>query len=189
VLYILKEANDGKEGKGDGNWNLANHLMSNGGGWQTWNNIARWQYLIEKSNEGVTWEKIPKADKTFRIKMLNKIAFLNLKKVAGGAAAKPNEIWTYSWEDKDLIKKQISMYNADVIICCGTGEMVLDRKLVELNEWKETSNGIKYQLIKANEFTQIIISFYHPANRGKKGKEMFNLLMNAYKEIQNIKDK
>jgi len=70
VLYILKEVNGG------GSWNLKKFLNDNGGRFQTWNNIARWQYGIENKEQNV-WDRVKNINKDFRKTQLRNIAVIN----------------------------------------------------------------------------------------------------------------
>lgn len=112
ILYVLKEAN------WTGSVNLCEWLLSEPAKnyWKTWNNIARWTKALIAGGEYP--QKVSKADKSYWLK---KIAFLNLKKVGGGSRANDGEIRNYAIRDKEFIKRQIILYNPDIIICCGRG--------------------------------------------------------------------
>jgi len=178
VLYILKEVNGGK------NWDLRNFL-SKGGRWRTWNNVVRWQFGIENVNDNSIkrFNEINYVNNEIRKKYLNKIAVVNLKKVSGSNSSKMSEIERYSREDRDYLKKQIKLYEPDVIICCGTGEIVEKHKLTEgLTEWKHTSSGIKYS--QNNE--TIVIDYFHPQQYRIRKEKLYIDLIYAYLEIKNV---
>lgn len=176
VLYILKEVNGGE------NWNLRDFLNKNGGRFQTWNNIARWQYGIENIKQQNIWDKIKDIDEDFRKTQLRKIAVVNLKKVPGKETSKMDEIWKYAWNDRELLKKQISLYSPDIVICCGTGEIVKKYKLVDnefIENWSKSSSELDYHLTKNN---RLIISHCHPQKR-LDNKQKYIPLIKTIEEI------
>ena len=178
VLYILKEVNGGK------NWDLRDYIKG-GGRPTTLNNIARWQFGIENINKEMSYDKIRRVSQEFRKRQLKSIAVMNIKKEPGGATAIPKQIWTYSWDDRKYLKAQIAIYQPDVIICCGTGEIVRERELVhrfKKEEWQSSSRGILYYINKTGHKQQIIISFCHPAIRFN-AKTKFIDLIETLKEI------
>ena len=175
VLYILKEVNGGK------NWNLRDFLNINGGRFQTWNNIARWQYGIENFEEQNLWDKVEHIEEEFRKKQLRKIAVVNLKKVPGTETSEMSEIRKYAWNDRELLKRQISLYEPNIIVCCGTGEIVKEYKLVDnefFKNWTKSNSNLNFHLTK-NE--RLIISHCHPQKR-LGNKEKFSPLIKTVEE-------
>jgi hypothetical protein len=178
VLYILKEVNGGDS------WDLKKYLEK-GGRASTWNNIARWQYGIKNYQREITWDEVKNISNEFRVKQFKDIAVMNLKKVSGGATSKSKEIWTYAWDDKVYLQKQIALYNPDIIICCGTGEIVRERELIDKwgkDKWEKSSCEVKYHIKEISGKKQILISFCHPATRSN-AIEKFDQLIKTIKEI------
>lgn len=176
VLYILKEVNGGES------WDLR-EFLKNGGRGQTWNNITRWQFGIETAttNSRNCFEEIGYLDNEKRKKYLAKIAVVNLKKVSGSASSQMSEIFNYANKDKDFLTKQIELYSPNVIICCGTGEIVKRLGLIKsFNKWETTSKQVQY--FKNDRL--IIIDYFHPQARIGKEK-LYNDLIEAYLEIIN----
>jgi len=174
VIYILKEVNGGK------NWDLREFLR-NGARWRTWNNIVRWQFGIETENSIEHFSKISYVNNDTRKKYLSRLAVINLKKEPGGGNSNMSEIWNYSWNDKDYLKEQIELYKPDVVICCGTGEIVKEHKLINgIIYWNSTTNGINYS---TNEKT-IVIDYFHPQQYRIKKKKLYDDLISAYNEIR-----
>ena len=180
VLYILKEVNGGK------GWDLTKFLKE-GGRASTWNNVTRWQYGITNIDKDIRWGDIETISNETRKSQLKNIAIMNLKKEPGGAKAISKQVWTYALEDNEFLKKQIQIYSPDIIICCGTGEIVKNLELVEkFNEWEKSSYGeplIRYYRTVNQLKSQIIINYYHPAYYGKNTKELFYPLYKTIKEI------
>lgn len=185
VMYILKEVNGGEER--NHKWDLRIFLAGeNGGRSKTWNNIARWQYGIENFENKNLWEKVKRVDKAFRSEQLNKISAINLKKEPGGATSKMGEIWDYAWTDREYLKEQISLYDAHIIICCGTGDIVKEYKLVEdeyFKDWKTSSSGLNYFITKNQK---VIISHCHPQNRRISIKDKLTKLVETIKITEEL---
>lgn len=172
VLYILKEVNGGKNV--NKKWSLLAFLKK-GGRSQTWNNISIWQFGIQTIKQSHKWSDLVKLkNKKFRISQLESIAAINLKKEPGGNTAKMNIIWDYAWNDRELLKRQIKIYNPDIIVCCGVGEIVKKFELVEkFNNWEMSKYGIEYFKTKDNK---IIINYCHPEARIDSNYKYFPLI-------------
>ena len=180
ILYVLKEAN------WNGSVNLCEWILSEpkSGYWRTWNNIARWTKALIEGGEYPQY--VSKTDKSYWVK---KIAFLNLKKVGGGAKANKDEISEYAIRDKKFIKEQILLYNPDVIICCGRGQgknadLLYNEVLTDLNrsEWKKTIKTYNWFTFEINNKDIPVISFVHPQMWG--GHDRFK---EKYNDILDIK--
>lgn len=162
ILFVLKEAN--WEG---GNEDLCKYLLSEESPtyWKTWNNIARWSKAILEG--GDYQEKVSRSDKSL---WLRKVAFMNLKKVGGNERADNATIYNYAERDKAFIKRQIEIYEPDIIICCGRGkgknadilhDIVFSKD--EVSEWKEPVLMYNYFVVKIKDKNNIpVVSFYHP---------------------------
>ncbi|MDD3368771.1 MAG: hypothetical protein PHP50_07790 [Lachnospiraceae bacterium] len=185
LLFVLKEVNAENQ-----NFDLR-FFLKNGGNknyWRTWNNVARWTKGILEGGDYI--RKVSKADKTY---YLSKIAAMNLKKVGGRAFAENEKIREYTKRDAYYIKKQILLYNPDIIICCGRGDgknadLLFEDVLTEevCSNWKRTANGFYYFEIQLSEKKHVpVISFYHPQMRGGHAifEKRYHELMQVMKEI------
>ncbi|WP_165749028.1 hypothetical protein [Cellulophaga sp. Z1A5H] len=53
------------------------------------------------------------------------------------------QIWHHANEDKAMLKEQIELYDLNIIICCGAGDIVSNLQLIEnIGKFKSTANGI-----------------------------------------------
>lgn len=105
----------------------------------------------------------------------------------GDAVAENDTIYSFAEKDKVLLKRQIELYEPDIIICCGRGkgknadilhDIVFEKN--EVSEWKEPMLQYDYFLAKINNRKSIpVVSFYHPQMRG--GHELF---MKRYEEMK-----
>lgn len=184
ILFVLKEAN-----WENGNIDMCDYLLSEVSPtyWKTWNNIARWTKAIMEGGEYL--RHVSRSDKTY---WLRKVAFMNLKKVGGDAVAENETIYFFAENDRVYIKKQIELYEPDIIICCGRGEgknadilhdVVLDKS--EVSEWKEPVLQYNYFLATVNGKKNIpVVSFYHPQMRGNH--ELFE---KRYEEMKYVAGK
>jgi len=177
VLFILKEANGGKDEKWiDGDLRT---FLKDGARAYTWNNIVRWQYGIENINNSMSYWNI-KVDNKFRKEYLSKTAVINLKKIPGNSSSNTKEIAQFAETDKKNIIKQIDIYKPNIIICCGTGSIVKEKNIIfESIIWKHSSFGVNY--FKKDE--TIIIDYFHPAAR-KNGATLFWNLIKTIREIK-----
>jgi len=179
VLYILKEVNGGKERNSE--WDLR-YFLKEGGRRQTWDNIALWQFGINNLDQTFRWSelKLKTKDKSFRKKQIECIVAINLKKEPGGYTANSNLVWDYSWKDKELLIEQISIYKPEIIVCCGTGEIVQKYSLIEkFEKWRMSSFGIEFFVTKNKS---IIINYCHPEARIEDNYKYFPLI-ETLKEI------
>lgn len=89
---------------------------------------------------------------------LNHIAFMNVKKIGGGAQSDNEEIISYIKRDKEFLLQQIKIINPDIIIGCLTVTENWEH-LFEGIQWQESEYDIyiaKWKGIK-------LIDFYHPS--------------------------
>jgi len=85
-------------------------------------------------------------------------------------------------QDKEYIEKQFELYNADLVICCGTSSLlhqIIDFRIGG-NDWKITSRRVWYHQYADKKF---IIDFSHPLVRTKP-QLVFYSLVDAIKEIR-----
>jgi hypothetical protein len=178
VLYLLKEANGGK----DENWkggDLRCYLNNDAARWQTWNTVARWQYAIAHLKEDIDWNKVDRISTTFRKTLLKNAVVINLKKVPGDQQSNMKEIKVFAQRDKDFIKEQISIYKPHIVICGGTGNIVKELGLLgSFSKWDTSSRGVEYCII--NNTT--ILNYKHPGVRTSK-KKLFWDVAHTLREV------
>lgn len=175
VLYILKESNDFPSGS---DFTLKD-FIKNGARWQSWNNIARWQHGIQTYYQTGTAEYKNHITLTDRKNILRNIAVMNLKKETGGSSSKPQEILNHTINDFSLLKEQLNLYRPDIIICCGTGDIVVQQGLLnDIRQSIESTNETRY--IKDSK--TLLIKYFHP-QAYKNKKILFDILMEVIKDI------
>ena len=161
IMWILKEVNS----PDDEDWDMREvliNLKSSCGtkikeGWaSTFNPIVYTTYGILTN---LYWEDIPNTDVAPNIiDVIKKIAFVNIKKVSGGAVAVNNKLSDFHNKYSYVLKKQIESFIPDVIICGNTLEIIDDF-------------GNQYEYFKDNGMNfytsekHIIVDAFHPNNR------------------------
>lgn len=175
ILYIMKEVNGGA------GWNLKDFLYK-GGRSQTWDNVARWTEGLLNINQEYNWSYLEENNENRRKYYLKKIGVINLKKTSGHHTADNKKISMAASENRNLIKKQVDLYNPDIIICCGTADDFVknyfDSKFVN---WSMTKRGIQY--IKCNN--KIIVSFAHPEARIRDAYLYYSLIDGVREILEN----
>jgi len=174
ICFVLKEIN----GKKDKSWDLRNFLRE-GGRPQTWDNVSRWTHGISNLRDDIEWSKYQLISEKFRIKELSKIAAFNLKKSSGGHTTIANNLNNAVEQDRQYIKKQFELYEADITICCGTGGQLKWALGLEDMEWSTTRRGVQYLEYNSGKF---IVSFSHPAAR-VRDSFLHYALIDAVREI------
>lgn len=161
ITFVLKEANWENEDADLRDWIMSEVSSTY---WKTWNNIARWTKAIIEG--GPYPHDISRADKTY---WLSKISFLNLKKVGGDARAENDTIREYAIRDASYISEQLSLYQPDIIICCGRGDgknadLLYEEILTTTSPWQEPIDGFNYfyTTFDGKSIRTPVISFFHP---------------------------
>lgn len=173
ILYIMKEVNSYQ----NGGWSLT-EFISNGAIPQTWDNVARWTEGILNLEKDFDWEYLSRASDIRRSIYLKKIASINLKKTPGRHTSIYNEIRLATKNNKEIIKKQVDIYQPDIIICCGTSGLFVKDCLESGLTWQMTSRGIEYMILD----NTIIVSFSHPEAR-IADQYLYYALIDAIREI------
>ena len=166
ICFVLKEA----IAEGEENFDMRKWIDYYGGQPQTWDNIARWTQAILEG--GGYPDSISEND---RFKWLKQISFLNLKKLGGPTTSNPTVIRKFAYNDRVEIRKQLQIYQPDIIICCGklgnksvadcVHDWILDHKE---DDWNHSLGyaykGCCYFYTKAFGKTTAVLDCYHPSN-------------------------
>lgn len=156
ITCILKEVNaiDGFK------WSLTDFINKGACG-ATWNVVSRW---IAGILFGKSFDEVEDIDEKKRKKYLAPISVINLKKTPGGAESDDEIIAKFARDDKENIKKELKLYDPDIVICCGTGN-VFAKEILEREhfEWTQVSKDVFY--IWDNN--RLIIYTWHPQQRAK----------------------
>ncbi|MHA1211600.1 MAG: hypothetical protein ACTSSH_03975 [Candidatus Heimdallarchaeota archaeon] len=161
LLFVLKEVND----QGGGGWDLREYIKE-GCRAQTWNNVTRWVEGIRclyENIDDINWSEFGEIDGKRRSDILKSIVTVNLKKSPGGHTADPLELDKIAKEDNVFLNSQMSLYDPDITICCGTSDLFHSIiKKYDNPEWKQTKRGVYFHEHKPNKY---IVEFSHPEVR------------------------
>jgi len=158
LLFVLKEVND----PDGGGWDLR-EFVRDGGRPQTWNNITRWVEGIRRLSDDVPWNELSEVDEERRCKTLRSIAAVNLKKSPGGHTTDSAALVKIAEEDRVFLTRQFSLYDPDVIICCGTSDPFhLLVQFCEQPQWRRTRRGVWFHEHKASKY---VVAYSHPEAR------------------------
>lgn len=182
ILFILKEPNDKKKTFKD-----LRAFLQEGGRSQTWDSIARWIKGIYWGM-GLSWNDLAVDNmghderNNFRIEQLQKVVAMNLKKEPGVEVTDNKELTRHALADGDFLKRQIALYEPELIICCGPMVGHLASEIFwpdRTKDWKETSWGVEYLQVTNR---QVAISYHHPAARAAPNA-LCQTLMGAVREV------
>ncbi len=176
LVFILKEVND----PDGGGWDLRKYIR-NGARPQTWNNITRWTYGIQNIKKDISWSELQQITEEQRKSTLKSICVINLKKSPGGSTTDNDILAKEAREDKIFLKRQFSLYNPDLVICCGKGVSEIFCELMDLppGEWKMTKRGIRYYEYTKKKY---VVEFFHPQAR-VASHLLYYSLIDAIREI------
>ncbi len=168
ILWILKEPHEGaKSGElvGSG-WDYSEFFHVVPDYYKT--APSTWQPLIYATygilNDFTKYEKMDYIrNKKEMAEIIRQIAFINVKKIIGHTTSNNSIIEKAYFDFKELLHKQIEIYNPDIII--GGGTMPLFYKELGIIQEDEEMHGSLKFVVKNKK---LYISAYHPAQR-KKG--------------------
>lgn len=178
TVFILKETNNAEDG-----FDLR-EFLSYGAIPQTWDTVARWAEGLSRIDEELLWEDLERENDERRKEYLPKICAINLKKTSGGHSANNTELYDAAKRDSAFLKRQLEIYNPDIIIICGmVTEDFFYKHVYNDKEYPglRTSRGIWY----VNSNGRIIVTYVHPDLRQYKNTEwvFYYGLIDAVKEI------
>jgi len=174
ICIILKEVND----PNGGGWDLRKFL-ADGTRAQTWNNVVRWIFSIRNIEHSITWEDMDGIDEQDRIIQLKSICAMNLKKSPGTHTTDSASLKFVANEDREFIKKQFSLYDPDITICGGTGDLFKSVAGLEQCKWNRTTRGIWWFERAPRKY---VISYCHPEARVDNPLIVYGLI-DAVREI------
>jgi hypothetical protein len=129
--------------------------------------IAEWTYGV--FNDFPPFDEIPHNKNQF----LRHIAFMNVKKSGGKGLAIHQDIYTVARQQRELINKQISIIEPEIIITGLSSEKVRNTLWPNV-EWKTCG----YSVLVGRNNNAKIIDFYHPSCRAAPAAT-YSLLQNV----------
>jgi hypothetical protein len=119
-------------------------------------------------------------------KALSSVAYINIKKIPGGASADPKQIQEAYDANKTLLKKQIVTYNPDIIICGNTLQYFSNDIFFEKKNRTEIDPGSQFCYYPLEN--RIYINTNHPAHKPADKEFWYNRIgqiVNAVSDWKN----
>lgn len=172
ILFVLKEARGtGWDKEHTTGWGkehtLATWLNDSGGGkYPTWKYVAQWTEGIEKTTDTHVGKYKEKLEDETRKTIIRKIAIMNLKKSDGNSSSNDEELQAYARFDKDELKKEFELIDADIIVCGSTFgilyEIIYEQPPLNSTNGKPTSDNM-YYFFELGGRKRLFIDYYHPS--------------------------
>ena len=136
---------------------------------------------INDLKRDIPWTELESVTEEQRISVLQQIAVVNVKKTSGGHTSASEQIAEAAINNGEMLRKQIDMYQPDVVICGGTSGSYFNSITRHSNpDWKQTKHGIWYVIEPSG---RAVIEYSHPEARDKDCLLYYGL-MDAVREIR-----
>lgn len=140
-------------------------------------NLMRWVYgllTIDADGRAKTFAEVDRQDVYQPFYDNVPVARVNCKKQVGTSSIAPAVLRAYIERYKDLLQKQIKMYDADILLCCGGSGAIKDfvaenylTDLVKMNDW------VYYSPLT----NKLVIDSWHPTYTGDTHEKMYTDMM------------
>lgn len=174
ILWILKEANsESLSWSYLTNFKRKEWLGMHGRSSPTLRRVIYTTYGILKD---CNYDDMPWANEEEAYSPLQEIAFINIKKEPGDSIAEADQIQQAYYDYRDLLKKQIDAYDADIVIFGNTLGYFYreDFKGLPNTEKQVTEMGNHFY----NTGEKLYIHTWHPAYRGSSNKDYVDDIVN-----------
>jgi len=184
LLFLAREAHWEDEGM---HHDMRKYLAE-GVNWRSWQVIARWTRAIT-TTEDVPWEDVDDEamEQNFKRDEFRKVAFVNIKKQGGSSSVNWNKLIAYTKACAHFVRRQIELYNPNVIICNGTiwllERFILPHTIRDSRRWSD--NDVVWFPLRDRPC--VVIETPHFTAR-KAHREMYERLVTAYEEIRQSLD-
>jgi hypothetical protein len=185
ILWILKEANSEND-----TWSYIDNfkrkdwLLDYGKSNPTLRKIIYTTYGILSD---LTWEGLPDASSEKSFEPLQEIALINIKKMPGTSVAITDTIQAAYDEDSEILKRQINLLDADIVIFGNTLNYFnkTDFKGLNNSEQQISEFGNHYY----NTGDKLYINTWHPATRNMKDEDYVMDIVNIARNWQKTTQK
>lgn len=164
IVFFLKEAYS----KNNNSWSLTQWL-DEGAMTRMWGTVAEWIYGIRNTTPTLIPPR-PQLTNDQKTALLRTIAIINAKKSNGKTASDYNDLLHSVQNDWTYLKRELELLSPDIIVCGNTSGLL--RVLYGATVSNQTVNAdglIPAERMNQNGYAlvgnQIIIDYYHPANR------------------------
>ena len=191
IAFILKEVNNPNGGDED-----LRKFLRDGGLPRTWNNVTRWTHGMRLLPSRSEWSFYEEISEDFRKETLKSIVAMNLKKSPGGSSTDLQVLKAVATEDAPYIKRQYALYDPDITICGGTGELFYEVVGHTHFCWQETgpigAHRDKISWYRRNadpEKPKYVIDYWHPAYWGMTPEALLYILLDVIAEMNRSLDR
>ena len=160
ILLLMKEVNDPDE---EG-WDLREFLSSTDRQ-DTWDSVTRWVRAIRALPTEVPWKDLMRVKSADRRDHLGSLAVMNLKKTSGGHTTNVKSFRKIVEEDQDFLRRQFALYDADLVLCCGSEVTRAFYRWIgpeHAKRWKSTRRGVEFLEYAPGKH---VIDYSHPEAR------------------------
>ncbi len=166
VLYICREENLSRKENSDGYMRatgIINHIQNIIGKKAKpglfYNNIIRMQGLLTTGAQ----------EKALNLEKLKEIAIINLNKRGGSGSCNQIILKNYTEKYAEEIRSQIKLIQPDVILCCGTFDLVQKYVLKRQDKIRHikspTNEALQYYNYPIGKKNSLVLEYYHPSAR------------------------
>ena len=159
ILFLMKEGNDSKQEKKEGDYRSWWKEEPVEGAFS--HRLSEWAYgLIEDFPPLISDVRIDFRD------YLHKIAFMNLKKCAGGAKSDFHVMKEVVVQDREKIIREIEIIEPSIIVAGITWYSLFKALVGHEISWIQSGFDIEYFKWNVNTSLSIkVINYYHPSSR------------------------
>ena len=141
-------------------------------------NLMLWSYALLNAVQGremLHYDDTPDWDALREIYTLAPIARVNCKKEIGESTISNTKLKAHIKRYEEFLRKQVGMYDADIILCCGGGGVIKDfvQECCVPDMVKYSDAGWVYYSLSTHK---IVIDSYHPSVL-KNMKNMYEEMM------------
>lgn len=186
-LYITKELTERQRG-----WNdIRNEDGLNKNGYDVtgrfYKNYMYHLYGMESAivnNQFETWEKLSHEDSLEFFQNKAALARINCGKDYGPITTSPNRLKDLIKCNSDLLKKQILLLDADIIVCCGSSADILEfvDEIYPNADWI-WNDGLHKGIHYSEKIKKIVVHSYHPSYFGISSKDFYEDTIKPFAEF------
>lgn len=165
ICFFLKEAYSGGSGE---SWSLTDWL-NDGAMTRMWGNAAEWAYgLLHTTADSIP--KKPTLSRTQKTELLRSVSVVNVKKSGGKSGSDYADLLQYAVKDREFLQRELAILRPDVIVCGNNASLLrVVYGAAVGDDGSITGGAINAEQLRQNGYAlygkQIILDYYHPANR------------------------
>ena len=159
ILFVLKEAYGENQ-----EWDLAEWLRDQHPTISIWKRIAKWTYGLQNTDSKTICPYILDLPEEQRIRSLDQIAVINLKKSNGDSSSDMTEVSAYAQADRQELMKEFELIDPDIIVCGSTFHTLITEVFgMQPLKGDKVCDNFFYWLDVAGK-RRLFLDYYHPAN-------------------------